>query len=466
MTFQSLIKKMKIVFILIVMVMVQLACQASPTDSRVGPALYNVVIPLSNLFNQLKVLPDNFKIPPLITQIDISSDKQTVTLTGSGTTENEPTTIRIYRILLQGCGQPFAKGDLLVETQINDDRTWSVQVNAQPGEIFGATQVINKKESGLSNLKINTDPAQILQIDNLDQLQSTQEVTQNGEQFTASGKSIPGACISIQNKDKSIGIVGSASADSQGNWQLKFPVNIGENDFQIFVLGWEELGKEIIIPTYIVKMEWPYSPEVPTRINAWVGRNDYHWTELNTFHDGLDIGAQVNTEVRAVADGKVVYIQNDPSKSGGNMVFIDHGGWFSGYLHLNSINIVGLTPSLSNTVYVKAGDVIGMTGKTGCKGCGYHLHFSAYEWGKGNWANSTGSRYIYPVRFGNLININPPAGIQLNNGQDSSVQLKKCVSYVNYWNMDWSQIPISNFSYPSGTEFTKQGGNDLCAIKP
>lgn len=84
------------------------------------------------------------------------------------------------------------------------------------------------------------------------------------------------------------------------------------------------------------------------------------------FHDGIDINAFANTQVYAVADGKV-------SISGwingyGNYIQIEHSnGLSSFYAHLNQINVVkGQT--------VKQGQIIGKSGNTGI-GTGAHLHF-------------------------------------------------------------------------------------------
>ena len=296
-------------------------------------------------------------------------------------------------------------------------------VALHPGEIVGATEVELGSESGISNLFMN---GQILMIDNQDQIQNGNiEIPKNGASYILSGSSLPDACVKIQNPDASIGIMGAATADASGKWQIKFPINAGQNSLKVFVLGWENSATNISIPAFIISMQWPFNQDINTTINAWLGYTDYHYNELGEFHDGIDIGAPTGTEIRAVADGNVIYIQNDPSASGGNMVFIDHGGWFSGYLHLSSINIKGLSLPLKNIVPVKAGDVIGIIGNTGCGSCGVHLHFSAYKWTKEDWEKSTGSKFIYPVRnYGILININPPAGIILANNQNSSDLLK------------------------------------------
>lgn len=90
------------------------------------------------------------------------------------------------------------------------------------------------------------------------------------------------------------------------------------------------------------------------------------------FHPGVDIGAPLNTPVRAAADG-VVY-RKYRSKSYGNVIFIKHdNGMATIYAHLNRFN-----NSVDLTDRVRQGDIIGYMGTTG-NSTGVHLHWGLKE---------------------------------------------------------------------------------------
>lgn len=84
------------------------------------------------------------------------------------------------------------------------------------------------------------------------------------------------------------------------------------------------------------------------------------------FHAGLDIAADMGTQVFATADGKVRFAA---SKSGyGNCIDIEHGyNYVTRYAHLSKI----LVPEGKT---VKRGELIGLVGSTG-KSTGPHLHY-------------------------------------------------------------------------------------------
>lgn len=84
------------------------------------------------------------------------------------------------------------------------------------------------------------------------------------------------------------------------------------------------------------------------------------------FHNGVDIGANHNTEVYATASGKVV--KRGYMYSYGYYIVIDHGKGFSTlYAHLNKLKV-----SLYDEV--SRGDLIAYSGSSG-KSTGPHLHY-------------------------------------------------------------------------------------------
>ena len=83
-------------------------------------------------------------------------------------------------------------------------------------------------------------------------------------------------------------------------------------------------------------------------------------------HNGIDYGLPEGTEVVAAADGKV--IQAGENGDFGVSVTIQHSWGQSLYAHLKEAKV-------SQDQEIKAGDVIGLSGKTGAA-FGEHLHFA------------------------------------------------------------------------------------------
>lgn len=78
----------------------------------------------------------------------------------------------------------------------------------------------------------------------------------------------------------------------------------------------------------------------------------------NIRNDGINIGASSGTEVKAAADGTVVY-EGDQVKELGNTIYIKHdNGWYTGYSHLQNMKV-------KNNERVSKGQVIGTVGQTG-----------------------------------------------------------------------------------------------------
>ncbi len=91
------------------------------------------------------------------------------------------------------------------------------------------------------------------------------------------------------------------------------------------------------------------------------------------FHQGLDIGADMGTPVKAAASGTI--ISAGWYGGYGNYILIDHGGGMStGYGHLSRIDV-------GNGQQVQRGQIIGAVGSTGAS-TGPHLHFEVRISGK------------------------------------------------------------------------------------
>lgn len=98
------------------------------------------------------------------------------------------------------------------------------------------------------------------------------------------------------------------------------------------------------------------------RANPLTGKKD--------FHNGIDIAADIGTEVKAPASGTIAQIYTNDL--GGLQMIVKHdNGYFTGYAHLSdTVKNVGDT--------VQAGDVIAHTGQSG-EATGPHLHFTIFH---------------------------------------------------------------------------------------
>ena len=84
------------------------------------------------------------------------------------------------------------------------------------------------------------------------------------------------------------------------------------------------------------------------------------------FHEGLDVGASIGTDIHASADGTVTFAGNRPGL--GNYIQIDHGyGIETIYAHASALTVRA-------GVQVKRGDLIARVGSTGYS-TAPHLHY-------------------------------------------------------------------------------------------
>lgn len=112
----------------------------------------------------------------------------------------------------------------------------------------------------------------------------------------------------------------------------------------------------------VVPSLWPVVGE----ITGHFGERLDPFSGEGAFHAGMDIASHYGDDVRASADGVVIYV--DRRAGYGRLVIIDHGfGVTTWYGHLSAFNTqVGAR--------VKRGDVIGYEGDSG-RSTGPHLHY-------------------------------------------------------------------------------------------
>jgi LysM repeat protein len=108
-------------------------------------------------------------------------------------------------------------------------------------------------------------------------------------------------------------------------------------------------------------------------MDQWVWPTDGvitdHYGTREGSHKGIDIAAELNSEIVSVASGIVT--KSYFSNTYGNVVFIDHGEYETVYAHLNK-RLVEQDESIDK------GQIIGTMGNTG-RSRGVHLHFEVHE---------------------------------------------------------------------------------------
>jgi murein DD-endopeptidase MepM/ murein hydrolase activator NlpD len=108
-------------------------------------------------------------------------------------------------------------------------------------------------------------------------------------------------------------------------------------------------------------------------ISSWYGWRGDPFSGARVFHNGIDIGVDTGTSVRAAMDGSVS--ETGYNSSFGNYIVLSHhAGWMSLYGHLQSV-------AVKRGQRIAAGQRIGYSGNTGYS-TGPHLHFSVFKNGR------------------------------------------------------------------------------------
>ncbi len=108
-------------------------------------------------------------------------------------------------------------------------------------------------------------------------------------------------------------------------------------------------------------------------ISSWYGWRSDPFSGTRVFHNGVDIGVDTGTSVRAAMNG-VVSETGYNSSFGNYIVLSHHAGWMSLYGHLQSV-------SIQAGQRVATGQLIAYSGNTGYS-TGPHLHFSVFKNGR------------------------------------------------------------------------------------
>ena len=108
-----------------------------------------------------------------------------------------------------------------------------------------------------------------------------------------------------------------------------------------------------------------------TRISSYYGNRTDPLQHTPSTHYGLDFACPVGSNVYAAADGEIIWVGN--SETYGNAIVIEHpGGYLTLSAHLSEIKV-------RSGEYVCQGQTIGLSGNTGKRVKGPHLHFETID---------------------------------------------------------------------------------------
>lgn len=125
-------------------------------------------------------------------------------------------------------------------------------------------------------------------------------------------------------------------------------------------------------------------------------------------HGGTDYSVPIGTEVKATASGKV--IRSEYSTTFGNVVIIDHGPSPTQSGHVYTLYAHASELLVSKDSFVNAGDVIMLSGNTGSRTLGEHLHYEVILYEGQPLTND-----FYSIENGSAIRYTPDSLTQLLN---------------------------------------------------
>lgn len=175
--------------------------------------------------------------------------------------------------------------------------------------------------------------------------------------------------VTIPNDENSIAMGGPATdvpANMTKSKQLEITLDSISYSVDEISSDFLELSKQVDIALPYFEA-YPSALPVSGRITSSVGSRSNPFTFASSeYHSGLDIKADMYTDVKATGSGVVTYAGYNGSY--GNLVIIDHGyGLETRYGH-NSSLLVNVGD------HVKRGDIIAKSGSTG-RSTGPHVHY-------------------------------------------------------------------------------------------
>lgn len=126
-------------------------------------------------------------------------------------------------------------------------------------------------------------------------------------------------------------------------------------------------------------------------ITSPFGWRKHPLTNMQTFHNGIDIAAPIGTEIVSPVEG-IIKQTYTHSAGGLTLILSDKSGKKRfGFCHLSKIFFPSGTP-------VTRGSLLALSGNTG-NTTGPHLHFTAKEGGQWHEEQYTGGQWVNPAKY-------------------------------------------------------------------
>jgi murein DD-endopeptidase MepM/ murein hydrolase activator NlpD len=253
----------------------------------------------------------------------------------------------------------FIGGGLYISKMLEENKALKQNINELYSTNSEQRKLINEKSSEVDQLKDESSAFK-------------ETVNDKIEEYTKNFNKITDTYIKEQTSTKT-----NRSGDRNGN---SFT-----NDIKVLKSSIDDLSQlysRTVIPVAdLTKAETKLEKYLETIPTLWPVRGDITdnfgyrkdpFTRRTKFHEGIDIGADRGTSIKAAASGKI--IMSERTSGLGLTVKIDHGrGIVTLYGHASKLLVkVGQI--------VKKGDVIAKVGSSG-RSTGPHLHFQVMLYG-------------------------------------------------------------------------------------
>lgn len=128
------------------------------------------------------------------------------------------------------------------------------------------------------------------------------------------------------------------------------------------------------------------------KVTSKFGKRVHPVTGKESFHNGVDVGCAIGTEVMCPADGVVKAAYEH--ETGGKTLIVGAGDRRYGFCHLSKVFW-----SVGTKVY--KGEIIALTGATG-RITGAHCHYTVKDGGRWNGNEYVGGEWLDAVKFLNV----------------------------------------------------------------
>jgi hypothetical protein len=198
---------------------------------------------------------------------------------------------------------------------------------------------------------------------------------------------------------------------------------------------------------------WPVSGPITSPFGHRTGVNPL---QHNDFHSGLDFGVPVGTPVYATHSG---FFSTSQNYGGGTMVTGQGGGgWSTVYAHLSRSTV-------GSGTYVKQGDLIGYSGRSGAAVTGPHLHYEVKLNGK-----HMDPRYVQPREVGLPFGVKYNQGFQYDSETAARQQaqqladIKRAEAEQRRFEVDKSRGILGEYAAISRSQRSSAGGGNKFGI--